>query len=184
MKPFLCLAALGLAFPVLTARPQGAVPADVGQQVPQFTAEASSLLDSHDNQVLTAYMIVGVKCGATPRYAERLKALETEFRSKGVEFVYLYPNKTESRDEKLAFHRKIGLRSAWVDDEGAKICKALGFTNTAATVLVDEQGQVVYRGGIDDSADAASVKRRHLAEAINETLADKPVSITTSKPFG
>ncbi len=113
-----------------------------------------------------------------------MKALEDEFRAKGVEFVYLYPNKTESRDEKMTFHKQVGLHSAMVDDEGAKITKALGFSNTAAVVLVDKDGKVVYRGGIDDNADESAVKRRHLAEAISETLAGKPVSVTTSKPFG
>ncbi len=180
MKPILFLAALGLALPGLRGRGD----ADVGQKVPQFTAQTVSLLDSHDNKVVTAYMIVGVKCGATPAYSKRFKALEDEFRPKGVEFVYLYPNKSESKDEKMSFHKKVGLRSAMVEDEGAKITKSLGFSNTASVVLVDRDGKVVYRGGIDDNADESAVKRRHLAEAITETLAGKPVSVTTSKAFG
>jgi hypothetical protein len=183
MKPLLCLAALGLALPSAPSAPQ-AGKTDVGQKIPQFTAEATTLLDSHDNKVPTAYLIVGVTCGATSKYVKRLKELEDEFRAQGVEFVYLYPNQTETREEKHAFHKKVGSRSAMVDDEGAKISKSLGFTNTAGALLVDKTGKVVYRGGIDDSADEAKVERRHLAEAIKETLAGKPVSVTTSKPFG
>ncbi len=46
MKLILLFAALGLsALPVLPARQQAAGAADVGQKVPQFTAQAVSLLD-------------------------------------------------------------------------------------------------------------------------------------------
>ena len=47
-----------------------------------------------------------------------------------------------------------------------------------------KDGSIVFRGGIDDSRDEAGVKRRHLAEAIKEVLAGKPVSVTTAKVPG
>jgi peroxiredoxin len=129
-------------------------------------------------------MIIGVNCGATPAYEKRFKAVEDEFRSKGVDFFWVFPNKTETLDAKKAWMKKVGLKGPMIDDVEAKITKSLECKNTAHVVFTDKSGQIVYRGGIDDSRDEAGVQRRHLAEAIQETLAGKPVSVPTSKAFG
>jgi peroxiredoxin len=166
------------------AAPSSQEAAKVGAKVPAFTAQAVSTIDSNDAKLPTAYLVVGVKCGATPRYEKRLKALEEEFRAKGVGFVYVFPNSTESAEEKAAFVKKVGLRGPVVDDKGAKIASALECKNTCQAILVDKEGKIVYRGGIDDNPDEAKVERRHLAEALKEVLAGKPVTTTTSKVFG
>jgi peroxiredoxin len=172
-----------LAVPALARfGPQDA--AKVGAKIPAFTATAVSTVDSKDVKVPTAYMIIGVNCGATPGYEKRFKAVEDEFRAKGVDFFWVFPNKTETLEQKQAWMKKLGLKGGMIDDVGAKITKALEFGNTAAVVLTDKDGNIVYRGALDDSRDEAGVKRRHLAEAIKEVLAGKPVSFTSSKAPG
>ena len=158
--------------------------AKVGAKIPSFTATAVANVDSRDVKVPTAYMIVGVNCGATPAYEKRFKAVEDEFRAKGVDFFWVFPNKSEALESKQAWMKKLGLKGAMIDDVGAKIASALECKNTAQVILTDKDGNIVFRGGIDDNRDEASVKRRHLAEAIKETLAGKPVSVTTAKSFG
>jgi hypothetical protein len=158
--------------------------AKVGAKIPAFTITAVANVDSRDVKVPTAYRIVGVKCGSTPAYEKRFKAVEDEFRAKGVDFFWVFPNKTESLEEKQAWMKKLGLKGGMIDDAGAKITTALECKNTAQVILTDKDGSIVFRGGIDDSRDEAGVKRRHLAEAIKEVLAGKPVSTTTAKPFG
>jgi hypothetical protein len=158
--------------------------AKVGAKIPAFTITAVANVDSRDVKVPTAYMIIGVKCGSTPAYEKRFKAVEDEFRAKGVDFFWVFPNKTESLEDKQAWMKKLGLKGGMIDDAGAKITTALECKNTAQVILTDKDGSIVFRGGIDDSRDEAGVKRRHLAEAIKEVLAGKPVSTTTAKPFG
>jgi len=188
MKLGITLLALGaFALPALSyLRGQQAkeASAKVGEKIPSFTAQAVSAIDSHAATLTTAYVVAGVKCGATPKYEKRLKALEDEFRAKGVDFVYVFPNSTETVDEKMAWVKKVGLRGPVVDDKGAKIAMALECKNTCQAILVDKEGKIAYRGGIDDNPDESKVQRRHLAEAIKETLAGKAVTTTTSKVFG
>jgi peroxiredoxin len=187
MKIGIAFAALGLlAVPALAHRallPTQEV-AKVGAKIPAFTASAVATVDSRDVKVPTAYMIVGVNCGATPGYEKRFKAVEDEFRAKGVDFFWVFPNKTETLEAKQAWMKKLGLKGAMIDDVGAKITQALECKNTAQVILTDKGGNIVFRGGIDDARDEADVKRRHLAEAIKEVLAGKPVSVTTAKPPG
>lgn len=158
--------------------------AKVGAKIPAFTASAVALVDSQDVKVPTAYMIVGVGCGATPAYERRFKLVEDEFRAKGVDFFWVFPNKTETLEAKQAWMKKMGLKGAMIDDVGAKIARALECKNTAQVILTDKDGSIVFRGGIDDSRAEASVTRRHLAVAIQELLAGKPVSVTTAKAPG
>jgi len=187
MKIGVSLVTLGLlaapAFSLLSTRPTQET-AKVGAKIPAFTASAMATVDSRDVKVPTAYMIVGVKCGATPAYEKRFKAVEDEFRAKGVDFFWVFPNSPESLDEKQAWMKKVGLKGPMIDDKGARIAKALECKNTAQVILTDKDGNIVFRGGIDDSRDEAGVKRRHLAEAIKEVLAGKPVSVTTAKAPG
>ncbi len=184
----LSLAALGcLAVPVFSSFSRGSSigeGAEVGQKIPQFSAPMTAVFDSHANKVVTCYMLVGVKCGATPAYVNRIKALEDEFRPKGVDFVYIFPNKTESAEEKMAWHEKNAFRSPMIDDEGAKIAKSLDCKQTAMAIVCDKDGKVLFRGGFDDNGDEKAVQHRYVADALNEHLAGKPVSVTTAKAFG
>ena len=178
----LALAALALAAGLVPpALEDKAAP---GTKIPAFQAQAITAVDSQATLVPTAYMIIGVNCGSTPAYEKRFKAIEDEFRSKGVDFVWVFPNKTETKEEKAAWMKKVGLKGPMIDDEGAKITTALECKNTAQAILADKSGNIVFRGGIDDSRDESAVKQRFLADAIKETLAGKPVSVTTAKVFG
>lgn len=187
MKFGITLTLLGLVAAPALARTAGSSAqeaAKVGAKIPAFQASAVSLVDSHDVKVPTAYMIIGVNCGATPGYEKRFKAVEDEFRAKGVDFFWVFPNKTETLEQKQAWMKKVGLKGAMIDDVGAKITKALECKNTAQVILTDKDGKIVFRGGIDDSRDEAGVKQRLLAEAIQATLAGKPVAVPTAKVFG
>jgi len=184
MRIGITLAAFGLcALPALASlRSQENVKA--GTKIPAFTATAVASVDSRDVKVPTAYLVIGVNCGATPGYEKRFKAVEDEFRAKGVDFFWVFPNKTETLEAKQAWMKKVGLKGGMIDDVGAKITKSLEVANTAHVILTDKEGTIVYRGGLDDSRDEAGVKRRHMAEAIQEVLAGKPVTTSTTRAFG
>lgn len=130
----------------------------------------------------TAYVFLGTTCPATARYVDRLKALEQRYRGK-VDFLFVYPNRTDSPQAKAAFHKEKGFAGPMIDDQGGKLAKELGAQRTSEVVLVDRKGKVVYRGAIDDHRDSAQVKKTYLATAIDELLAGKPVTTSTSPVF-
>jgi hypothetical protein len=158
--------------------------AEVGSKIPAFTATAVATVDSHATAVPTVYMIVGVRCGATPGYEERFKELETRFRSKGVDFVWVFPNSTESHDDKAGWMKKLGLRGGMVEDAGAAITKSLGCRQTAQAIFAAADGKILFRGGIDDSKKASGVTKHYLADAITAHLDGKPVEVSEARAFG
>ena len=164
----------------------GSAPLEPGQSIPAFEREgiafgpdgaASTVaISSRKTERPTAYLFLGTRCETTAMYLTRMAALEKQYAGR-VDFVYLYPNKTDSREEKQAFHRKHQLRGPMVDDQGAAVAHGLlGGRRTAELVLADKAGVVLYTGAIDNDAEEAKVTRRHFALAIDQHLAGKPVS--------
>jgi peroxiredoxin len=171
-----------------TAQAETKTTGKVGEKMPAFTAKVvrgdkTVDFDSAKNAKTTVYFTVGVTCPATGPYKERYAALEAAYMPKGVDFVYLYVN---SRDEppelKQKFHKQCKFQGVFLNDEGSAIAKKLAAVMTGEALIVDKDGKVVYRGGIDDNRnDAAMVKSKHVAKALDEILAGKPVSTPSNK---
>jgi peroxiredoxin len=74
-----------------------------------------------------------------------------------------------------------------LDGDGT-IGHAYGARNTPQMVIIDPKGMVIYAGAIDDkpSADPADIAtaRNHVAAALDEALAGKPITVSTSQPYG
>ena len=162
----------------------------VGEKIPAFTGkvvrgEKTADFDSLKTGKTTVYFIVGVTCPATEPYVPRLIELEKAYAPKDIDFVYLYPNKTESLADKQKFHKKMKLAGGFMDDEGAAVAKKLAASKTGLVLITDKDGNVLYRGGIDDNLlEPAKVKSRFVVMALDEILAGKKVSKTEGPVFG
>ena len=176
-----CLPALALGAPTTGTQ--------IGDKIPKVTATASVPtdgeprtleLDSHKTKHPTAYVFVGTTCPATRRYLERMKALETAYKGK-VDFVFVYPNRTDSTVDKVRFHHDAHLASPMVDDAGAQIAKTLGASRTSEVLLASKNGILLYRGAIDDSPDPATVKTEYVRTALDQHLKGKPVGTSTTE---
>lgn len=161
----------------------------VGQRLPPFTATllapsvaepGAVAFDSSRVDRLTAYVVIGTHCPATQAYAERLSVLERTYAPKQIDFIYVYPNREDTREAKLKFHTEKQLGGRLIDDQGGNVARQLGAQRTSEVVLTDRHGTIVYRGGIDDSREPTAVKQKYLQTAFDETLAGKPVTVTTS----
>jgi hypothetical protein len=164
----------------------------IGQQVPAFTAQAldlsvdpprTSTVDSSKANRITAYIFVGTSCPATNAYSERFKQLAETYSPKGVDFVYLYPNRNDTSEAKRDFHKTKQLGGRMIDDQGGKLAQEFRAQRTSELFLTDKQGKIVYHGAVDDSRDANAVKQRYLATALDELLAGKPIATPASQVF-
>ena len=164
----------------------------VGQKVPEFTAElldvakdppASTAFDSNKVKKITTYIFVGTHCPATQAYIERFRGIEQQFGPKGVQVIYIYPNGDDVHDVKIAFHRNAKLSGKLVDDQGGRLAKLFKAERTSELFLADKKGNIVFHGAVDDDRDATKVDKHYLADALNEVLASKPVTVAFSKVF-
>ena len=78
-----------------------------------------------------------------------------------------------------------GYRFPYGCDSGARIARAFGATRTPEVFLLDAQGRVAYHGAIDDNAEnAAGVKQRWLADAIDALAAGREIAVKETKAMG
>ena len=83
--------------------------------------------------------------------------------------------------------QKAAASSTLMDDDG-KVGRAYGARTTPHLYIVDPTGTLVYAGGIDNKpssnvADIAS-STNYVKAALSETLAGKPVSQASTRPYG
>jgi peroxiredoxin len=75
-------------------------------------------------------------------------------------------------------------------DESGATGKAYGATNTPHMFVVDREGRLVYRGAVDNSPDGERGAPRdgklveHMAVALDEVLAGRPVALAETKAYG
>lgn len=156
----------------------------IGERIPAFTApllgadgKPAGRIDSHGTGHATVYLFVGTRCPATRAYVARIRELERTYGAKGVAFVFVYPNRDDTLEAKLAFHRQSGFRGPLVDDQGARVARLLGARRTSEILVAARDGVLLYRGAIDDSRDPAGVTKRYVAAALDEHLAGRPVAV-------
>ena len=123
-----------------------------------------------------------------------MQRLQKEWTAKGVVWLTVSssaPGKQGYVDAAKAnalMKDKAGAPSAVLLDHDGKVGKAYGAKTTPHMYVIDAKGVLVYAGGIDDkpSTDQADIAtaRNHVAAALAEVTAGRPVSVATSQPYG
>ncbi len=166
----------------------------VGQKIPQLKLElwdlagkepVKSAFDTHATDKPTAYLFVSGTCQWCVKYQERMTALVKKYGEKGIGFVIVYPMTKERNADKQAWHKKTGFMAPFVDDADASVAKNLGVTKTPEVILASKEGEILFRGGLDDSPnDAAKVKNAYFASACEDLLSGRKVAVTTAPMYG
>ena len=94
-------------------------------------------------------------------------------------------NSDDSFAAMQAYAKDQGYKWFYTVDEKSVLADAFGAKRTPETFLFNKDGKLVYHGAIDDNpSNAGAVSRKHLKEAIDETVSGKDVTITTSRSVG
>jgi thioredoxin-related protein len=110
--------------------------------------------------------------------------------SKGLGVILLNSNEAQrqgddSFDEMKAYAKDQNYGWFYAVDQNNVLADAFGASRTPECFLFDKSGKLVYHGAIDDNpGDNSRVSRKHLQQAIEESLSGKEVSIKTSRSVG
>jgi peroxiredoxin len=132
----------------------------------------------------TVLIFISAQCPMVKAYAERIEKLAQDYKSRGINVVGINSNATESidyikqqiADEKFSF--------VVLKDKGNKIADMLGAERTPEVYFLDASNTLVYHGRIDNHRDVSLVQANDLRDAIEATLAGKPVVKTEAAAFG
>lgn len=169
---------------------EGEVPAPpaIGTIVEDFTLpdvdgkeHSLSSLKGKSGSVL---IFVATKCPVSNAYNERMEKLAQDFKARGVNVIGINPNVAESAAAVKAHAAENKFSFPVLKDPGNKIADRLGASVTPEAYFLDAGNKLIYRGRIDNAKDADQVNSSELRDAIEATLAGKPVTKTTANAFG
>jgi hypothetical protein len=142
-----------------------------------------SALPSHEPLTVLVFFSPGCHCLAA--HDARLAALYERFHARGVGF-FLVDSEVDASDTRDAqAAREHGYRFPFVLDRGAKLANAVGAEYASYTVILDGNGRIRYRGGIDsDKVRLHDDATPWLADALDDLLAGREPRRTESDAFG
>jgi peroxiredoxin len=174
--------------------------ATVGKPAPDFSltdvnGKAVKLSDFKGKHVVLEW--TNPNCPFVVKHygSNNMQSLQKDKTAKGV--VWLAVNSTSKSHQdymapaalssKMTGEWKAASTHLLMDENGA-VGKSYEAKTTPHMYVVDPKGTLVYAGGIDDkrSANPADVKtaKNFVRAALDETLAGKPVSVSTATPYG
>ncbi len=196
MKPSLACAALVLgSLGISCSQTAHAQPPNAGSPLGQTIADFQlqdvagtphSLADADAG--CTVVVFIGWECPLVRQYVPRLNALQQEYRERGVRWLTINSNQHDSLTELQHFVQQFDLQVPLLKDPGNRIADRFAASRTPEAFLLDQNYKVVYHGRIDDQftygRQRPAVVTRFLADAIDELLADQPVSVASTEPEG
>ena len=171
----------------------------VGQPAPAFTAvdtagKTVSLADFKGKHVVLEWVNPGCPFVVKHYDSSNMQGTQKEAAAKGVVWLAVNSTAPEAKDFmapaallKWMQGHKAAATGTLMDAEG-KVGKAYGARTTPHLYIINPAGLVVYAGAIDNKpstqiADIAGATN-HVKTALAETLAGKPVTTATTKPYG
>src|SRR5215212_2579093 len=185
---FAALWAINLAISFAFAAPDANAVVAIGTAVADFTLPDADgkehSLASLKGSKGTVLIFVATKCPISNAYNERMQKLAEEYKAKGVNVVGINSNSTEPAAEVKSHAAEKGLTFTILKDAGNQIADRFDAQSTPEAYLLDAAGKLVYRGAIDNSRNGDGVTSSYLRDAIEATLAGKPVEKSEVKAFG
>jgi peroxiredoxin len=163
-------------------------PPAIGALIADFTlpdadGKAHSLASLKGNKG-TVLIFVAVQCPVSNAYNERMEKLAQDYKARGINVIGINANSTEPAADVKKHAAEKSLTFPILKDEGNKIADSLGATRTPEAYFLDANNKLIYHGRIDNSKDMTQVNSSELREALDLTLAGKPVEKTTANAFG
>ena len=190
---------LGSAAVALTPALGFAASPDLGKPAPQFTAVDSngktwSLADLKGKVVVIE--TTNHDCPYVRKHynAKNMQIQQREAAAKGVVWLTSASSATGEEGYVTAAQandltrKRDAAPAAVLLDPQSKIARAYGATVTPHMYIIDANGVLVYKGGIDSipSADVSDIAKakQYVRVGLGEVLAGKPLSDSSTRPYG
>jgi peroxiredoxin len=174
---------------------------ETGRPAPDFKAKTAGTKDGEVSLSQFQGKVVVLEwlnhgCPFVKKHYEsgNMQALQTKYVNKNVIWLSVissapekqgHVNAEEARADMLK--HKSGATNVLLDPTGV-IGKLYEAKTTPHMYIIDQKGTLVYQGAIDDRPDTEKDSipgaKNYVAAALDEILAKKPVSISTTKAYG
>jgi peroxiredoxin len=171
---------------------------EVGKPAPDFTAQDINGKTIHLSDykgkivVLESYNSDCPYCHNQYK-AGAMQAMQRDLAAKGVVWLLVnsvnpknFSHRTPEQARAEMAAEKMDV-TAWIDDSSGAVGHLYDMKTTPDMYVINKGGVLVYEGAIDDQPDPfhdPTKAQNYVSAAIDALLADKPVAITETKPYG
>lgn len=163
------------------------VPA-IGSTIDNFsladTAGASQSLNDLKGRNGAVIVFLSAQCPVVKGYVERINQLAADYQAKGINFIGINSNSTESLDWVRSNKTEYGYKFPVLIDKGNVVADKLGATVTPEVFYVDAKGTLLYHGALDNDRSGRNVTTNYLRTAFEESLSGRKVARTSANAFG
>jgi peroxiredoxin len=175
-----------------------ALAVEVGKPAPDFTATDINGKTIHLSDYKGKIVVLESYNSDCPYCHNQYKtgamqALQRDFAAKGIVWLLVNsvnPNNFSHRTPEQAraelAKEKMDV-TAWIDDSSGAVGHLYDMKTTPDMYVINKDGVLVYEGAIDNQADPYHnplEANNYVRAAVNALLADKPVAVTETKPYG
>ena len=171
---------------------------EVGKPAPDFTAQDINGKTIHLSDYKGKIVVLESYNSDCPYCKNQYKtgamqAMQHDLAAKGVVWLLVdsvNPNNFSHRTPDQARAEMAAEKmdvTAWIDDSSGAVGHLYDMKTTPDMYVINKDGVLVYEGAIDDQPDPfhdPTKAQNYVSAAIDALLADKPVAITETKPYG
>lgn len=131
----------------------------------------------------TVFVFLSAQCPVVKGYIERIQAVAKDYSDKGINFVGINSNHTESLDWVKSDTEK-NFKFTMLIDTGNKIADKWGASVTPEIYFFDANGKLAYRGAIDNDRRGENITKNYLRDALDSALGGKLIAEKETNAFG
>jgi len=148
------------------------------------TSGTSKNLDDLKGKNGSVIIFLSAQCPVVRAYVDRINALAADYQAKGINFIGINSNATESLDWVKSNITEFGYKFPVLIDKGNVYADKIGATVTPEVYYLDAKGTLLYHGAIDNDRSGRNVTEQYLRTAFDSSLAGKKIERTSANAFG
>ena len=163
-------------------------PPAIGATVDEFTLPdvngQEHSLKSLKGKNGTVLIFIAVQCPVSNAYNDRMEKLAEDYKDKGIAVIGINANSSEDAATVKTHAAEKHLTFTILKDAGNKVADKLGAARTPEAYFLDANNKLLYHGRIDNSQNPDAIESNDLRNALDSSLAGKPVEKPEAKAFG
>ena len=132
----------------------------------------------------TVLVFLSAQCPVVKGYNERINQIAADYASKGINFIGINSNATESLEWVKSNASEVGYKFPVLLDKGAVLADKLGASVTPEVYYFDTKNVLLYHGAIDNDRSGKNITEGYLKTAFDASLSGKKIEKTSANAFG
>ena len=129
-------------------------------------------------------VFLSAQCPVVKGYNARINEIAAAYKAKGINFIGINSNVTESLDWVKSDAAEVGYQFPVLIDKGNVLADKLGATVTPEAYYFDTKNVLLYHGAIDNDRSGKAVSQNYLKAAFDASLEGKAIAKTRANAFG